>query len=88
MLPRPFFNVLLDGEVGIHEVDAVWPARRLAVQLDGFAFHRTRQDRERDAASDADLELAGHRVVRLTWDEVAVHRARTTRRLRLLLEPG
>jgi hypothetical protein len=40
--------------------DALWPAQQLAVQLDGFEFHRTRRDRERDAASDADLELAGH----------------------------
>ena len=76
---------VVDGEQGIHEVDAVWPACRLGVQLDGFAYHRTRRDRARDAASDADLELAGYRVVRLIWDDVAVHGARTARRLRLLL---
>jgi hypothetical protein len=40
------------------EVDAYGPAERLAVQLDSFAFRRTRRDREKDAASDADLELA------------------------------
>jgi len=73
----------VDGETGTHEVDAFWPAHLLAVQLDGFDFHRTRRDRERDAASDADLELAGHRVMRLTWDDVTVHRERTLRRLRL-----
>ena len=56
---------------------------KLAVQLDGFEFHRTRRDRERDAASDADLELAGQRVMRLTWDDVAVHGERTLRRLRV-----
>jgi very-short-patch-repair endonuclease len=53
------------------------------VQLDGFEFHRTRRDRERDADSDADLELTGLRVMRLTWDDVAVHGERTLRRLRL-----
>ncbi len=58
---------------------------RLAVQLDGFEFHRTRRDREKDAASDADLELAGNRVMRLTWDDVTVHGERTLRRLRLAL---
>ena len=82
-IPSPFFNALVDGETGTHEVDAFWPAHLLAVQLDGFDFHRTRRDRERDAASDADLELAGHRVMRLTWDDVTVHRERTLRRLRL-----
>jgi very-short-patch-repair endonuclease len=84
-LPSPFFNVLLHGDQHVHEVDAVWPACRLVIQLDGFAYHRTRRDRERDAATDADLEVVGYRVVRLTWDEVTTHRARTSRRLRLLI---
>jgi hypothetical protein len=81
----PIFNALIDGETGTHEVDAYWPAERLAVQLDSFAFHRTRRDREKDAASDADLELAGERVTRLTWDDVHVHGGRTLRRLELAL---
>lgn len=81
-LPRPLTNVLLDGESGTHEVDAFWPEHRLVVQLDGFAFHRTRRDRERDAAADADLELAGHIVKRLTWDDVVVRSDATERRLR------
>ena len=82
-IPRPIFNALIDGETGTHEVDAYWPEQKLAVQLDGFEFHRTRRDRERDAASDADLELAGHRVMRLTWDDAVVHGERTLRRVRL-----
>lgn len=86
-LPAPELNVLLDGEQRTHEVDAFWPSRSLVVQLDGFAFHRTRHDRERDAAAEADLELAGYRVLRLTWDDVAVHGPRTIRRLRRLLDP-
>ena len=82
-IPRPSFNALIDGEIGIHEVDAHWRDQCLAVQLDGFEFHRTRRDRERDAASDADLELAGIRVMRLTWDDVNAHGERTLRRLRI-----
>jgi hypothetical protein len=82
-IPRPTFNALIDGETGTHEVDAYWPEQKLAVQLDGFEFHRTRRDRERDAASDADLELAGHRVMRLTWDDATAHGERTLRRVRL-----
>jgi very-short-patch-repair endonuclease len=84
-IERPFFNALVDGETGTHEVDAFWEHRRLAVQVDGFEFHRTRRDQQRDAASDADLELAGYRVLRLTWDDVTVHGERTLRRLRLAL---
>lgn len=81
-LPTPLFNVMVEGETTTHEVDAYWPADRLAVQVDGFEFHRTRRDRERDAASDADLELAGLRVMRFTWDDVDVHGERTLRRVR------
>jgi very-short-patch-repair endonuclease len=82
-LQSPSFNALIDGEAGTHEVDAFWQEHALAVQVDGFEFHRTRRDRERDAASDADLELAGIRVIRFTWDDVTVHRERTLRRLGL-----
>jgi predicted transcriptional regulator of viral defense system len=82
-IPSPFFNAAVEGEQATHEVDAFWPTNRLAIQLDGFEFHRTRRDRERDATSDADLELAGQRVMRLTWDDVTVHDERTLRRLRL-----
>lgn len=84
-LPPPQINVLLRGERAAHEVDCFWPSRRLVVQLDGFAYHRTRRDRERDSTTDADLELAGFRVLRLTWDDVAVHGYRTVRRLRQAL---
>jgi hypothetical protein len=82
-IPSPAFNAVVQGEQTTHEVDAFWAEQKLAVQLDGFDFHRTRRDRERDAASDADLELVGHRVMRLTWDDVTVHGERTLRRVRL-----
>ena len=69
-LPKPQTNVLVDGETEEHEVDAYWPAARLAVQVDGFQFHRTRRDKEHDAASDGDLELSGIQVLRLTEDDL------------------
>ena len=84
-IPSPSFNALTEGETSTHEVDALWEHAKLAVQVDGFEFHRTRRDREKDASSDADLELAGYRVMRLTWDDATVHKERTLRRLRLAL---
>jgi peroxiredoxin len=86
--PSPFFNAVVEGEEAAHEVDAYWERHRLGIQVDGFEFHRTRRDRERDAASDADLELAGHRVIRFTWDEVTIHSECTLRRVRLALGAG
>jgi len=84
-ITSPAFNALGNGETRAIEVDAYWEHQRLAVQLDGFAFHRTRRDREKDALTDADLELAGSRVMRLTWDDVTVNGERTLRRIRLAL---
>jgi len=36
------------------------------VELDGFEYHGTRAAFERDRARDADLQLAGFRVLRVT----------------------
>lgn len=61
-LPAPTLNVVVLG----FEVDALWPERRLIVELDGFAYHRHRGAFERDRARDATLQAAGYRVLRLT----------------------
>ncbi len=65
-LPRPRTNVRL----GRYEIDAFWPEQRLAVEVDGYAAHSTRQAFERDRIRDADIQLAGHRVLRITWDQL------------------
>lgn len=62
-LPTPSVNVLVAGL----EVDAVWQSQRLVVELDGHAFHRSRAAFERDRIRDAALQLAGYRVLRLTY---------------------
>ena len=61
-LPPAAVNVVVAG----HEVDALWRAARLVVEIDGFEYHGTRAAFERDRARDADLQLAGFRVVRVT----------------------
>ena len=65
-LPQPATNVRLLS----YEVDALWPAQNLVVEVDGFAFHGTRAAFERDRNRDAQLQLAGYRVLRLTWRQI------------------
>jgi very-short-patch-repair endonuclease len=65
-LPLPRTNVRLAG----WEVDAVWNAQRLVVEVDGFKYHGTHPSFERDRRKDADLTLAGYRVLRLTWRRI------------------
>jgi very-short-patch-repair endonuclease len=65
-LPLPETNVRVHG----HEVDALWRAQRLIVEIDGFDAHGTRAAFERDRARDAQLVAAGHRVIRITWRQL------------------
>jgi very-short-patch-repair endonuclease len=65
-LPAPAANVRVEGI----EVDALWRSQRLVVEVDGYAFHRTRQAFERDRRRDARLQAAGYRVLRLTWRRI------------------
>ena len=62
-LPLPICNALVEG----YEVDAFWPAHRLIVELDSWTFHRGRRAFERDRERDAALQVAGWRVIRITW---------------------
>jgi very-short-patch-repair endonuclease len=62
-LPMPRTNVKRAG----WEVDAVWDDERLVVEVDGRRYHDTGAAFERDRRKDADLMLAGYRVLRITW---------------------
>jgi len=61
-LPVPGINVW----IGDMEVDAIWERKRLVVELDGYAFHKSRRSFELDRERDANLLLAGYRVLRIT----------------------
>ena len=68
-----------------YECDAVWSRQRLVVELDGYAFHRGRRSFEGDRARDAELQLAGYRVVRVTARRLAREPAAVARTVRSLL---
>ena len=62
----PRFNARLAG----YEVDAVWPDRRLVVEVDGYAYHGHRAQFERDRRKDLALTAAGYRVIRVSWRQL------------------
>jgi very-short-patch-repair endonuclease/predicted transcriptional regulator of viral defense system len=71
-LPRPEVNAwipLASGE-GV-EADFLWREQALIVETDGHATHGTRRAFERDRRRDQRLALAGYRVIRFTWRQVA-----------------
>ncbi|MGI8460142.1 MAG: type IV toxin-antitoxin system AbiEi family antitoxin domain-containing protein [Solirubrobacterales bacterium] len=62
-LPKPHTNTTVcDFDVDAHFRDA-----KLVVELDDGAAHLTRSRFESDRVRDAKLQIAGYRVVRITW---------------------
>jgi hypothetical protein len=66
-LPRPQRNVNLAVGERFVEVDCLWRAQRLIVELDGGFVHGTWRTSERDREKDRLLMVEGWRVVRVTW---------------------
>jgi very-short-patch-repair endonuclease len=76
-LPRPRLNAHVEGM----EVDALWPDRRLVVELDGYAFHHHRAAWQRDHEKTNALKDLGYDVRRFTHRDVVEAPGRTATRL-------
>ncbi len=61
-LPQPLVNASAAG----YEVDFLWPAQRVIVEVDGYDFHRHRRAFELDRRKDMALRDAGFHVIRIT----------------------
>ena len=82
-LPVPMVNAPVAG----YEVDFYWPTDRLVVEVDGFAYHSSRQAFERDRIRDGDLSGAGLRVIRVTWRQLVDEPLAVAARLGACLTP-
>jgi hypothetical protein len=61
-IPRPELNVIVEG----FEVDALWPEKKLIVELDSWTFHRSRRAFEEDRRRVVVLQLAHYMVLPIT----------------------
>src|SRR5215216_2935434 len=59
--PRPEVNVSIEGYL----CDFLWREQRVIVETDGQRAHGTTRARRRDPIKDADLQIAGWRVIRI-----------------------
>ena len=66
-------------------LDFAWPAILVAVECDGFEWHRGRLAWKRDRRRVAAFEAVGWRLVHVTWDDVTKRRAETVDRIRVAL---
>ncbi|HEX4464561.1 MAG TPA: DUF559 domain-containing protein [Solirubrobacterales bacterium] len=69
-LPRPHRNADVAVAGRFFEVDCLWQAQRLIVELDGRFVHGTWRTSERDRERDRLLIADGWRVVRVTWRQL------------------
>ena len=80
-LPRPEINARVAGR----EVDALFRAERVIVELDGYRFHRGRESFERDRERDAASLEQGYATVRITWQRLSAASVQEARRLERIL---
>jgi hypothetical protein len=79
--PRPVVNDSIEGYL----CDFVWHEQRLIVETDGLRAHGTVRARRWDSVKDADLQIAGWRVVRVTWEQLLGEEKALERQIRSLL---
>jgi hypothetical protein len=76
-IPRPETNVFVEG----YNVDAVWREQKVIVELDSRAHHMITRAFEEDRDRDDVLQLAGYRVIRVTWTRLTRDPATVVARL-------
>jgi very-short-patch-repair endonuclease len=65
-IPRPETQAKIEG----YTVDAVWRDLMLAVEVDGYRYHRSPHKFETDRERDVVLTVAGWTVLRFTWRQL------------------
>ncbi len=80
-LPPHSTNVDVLGK----EVDVLWPAAKLIVELDSWEFHSHRAAFQRDRTRDTQLLVAGYRTARVTHERLDKEAATLAAEIRALL---
>ena len=76
-LPEPLVNTIVHG----YEVDIYYPKHRLAVELDGYDYHKDRAQFEYDRERDAALLAKGIPTIRVTEQRLDEQPAKEAARL-------
>jgi len=83
-LPRPRLN----ATVASVRVDALWPAERVTVELDGWAHHKERDAAAWDREKTNRLQLAGYEVLRFMHGDLVHTPQRVAQTIRAALAAG
>ena len=80
--PWPRLNAPAAG----FQVDALWPAQRVVVELDGWAHHKEREAAARDRDKTNKLQAAGYVVLRFLHGDLIARPAEVAATVRRMLQ--
>jgi very-short-patch-repair endonuclease len=88
-LPLPSTGVEIDDSQGRpYRLDFLYGDQKLVVETDGYAFHRTREQWANDCQKQTRAAAAGHRLMRVTSENLATLPAQVALRERILAGLG
>lgn len=87
-LPAPVHQHPITLPTGRIEIDLAYPRSKLAIELDGYAWHMDRRAFERDRERDNELRAMGWTVLRFTWAVVRYEPDRMIKLIRRCLTPA
>ncbi|HET7664962.1 MAG TPA: DUF559 domain-containing protein [Mycobacterium sp.] len=68
--------------VGGYKVDVGFPAQKVAIEADGWAFHSSQEDFQKDRERQNKLALLGWQVLRFTWLDLTEYPQRVLAEIR------
>jgi hypothetical protein len=84
-LPAPKLGVHVDGGDRLYEVDALFEAEGVIVELDGRQVHGTARNFQSDRRRDSILAARGFQTLRYTWPRLCDEPAAIAEELRRIL---
>jgi very-short-patch-repair endonuclease len=74
--------------VGGYKVDVGFPAQRVAIETDGWAFHSSQEDFQNDRERQNKIALLGWQVLRFTWLDLTEYPQRVLAEIRFAIGRG
>ncbi len=75
-------NVEVRCPGAVYFIDVAWRRLKLAIEIDGYAYHSDRDQFEKDRRKWSDLTAQGWRIIHLTWDQLTWDAAWVVRTVR------
>jgi very-short-patch-repair endonuclease len=75
-----------NARLGRYVIDAAFPAEKVAIETDGWAFHSDQEDFQKDRVRQNEIALMGWQVLRFTWLDLTEYPRRVIAEIRFAIE--